>query len=151
MKNLSSILILQLSMIIREEGIYECGKSDVFGEALTQIHGTHDVQLQRKLWASAVCKWKEKPSLYKCKWPAYSMKSHFTVEIKFNGKLYSRWLIHTLWKKIPANCVNNVAPLITLAGCKKGLVLMLERTAWNIQIEVSYIRQGFLIFFFSIH
>lgn len=54
---------------------------------------------------------------------------------------------HSLGKKIPPNCVNNVAPLITLARCKMGLVLMLGHTAWNIQIEVPYIRQRFLIYF----
>lgn len=60
---------------------------------------------------------------------AHSMKSHFIVEIKFDGKAVLEITNTHSLESFPPNCVNNVAPLITLARRKMGLVLMLGHTA----------------------
>lgn len=144
---LKSLPSQQSSIITQDEDVYERWQSDVEISALTQMHGI--VQLQRKL-RPPLC-----PS-DKRSHPCLNVSDQsllHEITLHCEDKIWWKTVLkmtntHSLGKKIPPNCVNNVAPLITLARCKMGLVLMLGHTAWNIQIEVPYIRQGFLIYLF---
>lgn len=143
---LKSLPSQQSSIITQDEDVYERWQSDVEISALTQMHGI--VQPQRKL-RPPLCT-SDKRSHPCLNVSDQSLLHEITLHCE--DKIWWKTVLkmtntHSLGKKIPPNCVNNVEPLITLARCKMGLVLMLGHTAWNIQIEVPYIRQRFLIYF----